>query len=118
MNARDLAEITHEINKVFCTYLGDNTQLPWSDTEDDIKNITISGVVHMLENENVTPESSHELWRKNKLAEGWKYGPVKDYDKKEHPCMVDFKHLSLEHQTKDLLFKQLIDSLRKHVTEK
>ena len=35
----------------------------------------------------------HEVWAKNRLNEGWKYGPVRDDVKKETPCMVAYEDL-------------------------
>lgn len=35
----------------------------------------------------------HEVWAKNRLAEGWTYGPVRDDAKKETPCMVAYENL-------------------------
>lgn len=35
----------------------------------------------------------HEVWAKNRLAEGWSYGPVRDDVRKETPCMVAYDDL-------------------------
>lgn len=35
----------------------------------------------------------HEVWAKNRMAEGWTYGPVRDDAKKETPCMVAYDDL-------------------------
>ncbi len=35
----------------------------------------------------------HEVWAKNRMAEGWTYGPVRDDAKKETPCMVAYEDL-------------------------
>lgn len=35
----------------------------------------------------------HEVWAKNRLAEGWTYGPVRDDTKKETPCMIAYEDL-------------------------
>lgn len=36
----------------------------------------------------------HEVWAKNRMSEGWTYGPVRDDSKKETPCMVAYEELS------------------------
>ncbi len=36
----------------------------------------------------------HEVWAKNRMEEGWTYGPVRDDTKKETPCMVAYDELS------------------------
>lgn len=35
----------------------------------------------------------HEVWAKNRMAEGWTYGLVRDDAKKETPCMVAYEDL-------------------------
>lgn len=35
----------------------------------------------------------HEVWAKNRLDQGWTYGPVRDDAKKETPCMVAYEDL-------------------------
>lgn len=35
----------------------------------------------------------HEVWAKNRMSEGWTYGPVRDDAKKETPCMVAYDDL-------------------------
>ena len=48
---------------------------------------------------------------KQKEADGWKYGEVKDADKKEHPCMIPYEELPVEQRAKDYIFKQIVNSL-------
>ncbi|TEA41933.1 hypothetical protein DBR06_SOUSAS26810026, partial [Sousa chinensis] len=35
-------------------------------------------------------ENIHELWVMNKIELGWQYGPVRDDNKRQHPCLVEF----------------------------
>ena len=35
----------------------------------------------------------HEVWAKNRMAEGWTYGPVRDDALKHHPCLVPYEDL-------------------------
>lgn len=55
---------------------------------------------------------SHENWMKYKAEEGWKYGPVKDPEKKEHPCMVPYNDLPEDQKIKDLVVLQAYLTLR------
>ena len=50
---------------------------------------------------------------KQKLDDGWKYGPVKDAEKKEHPCLVPFEQLPKEQQAKDYLFRGAVHAMNK-----
>ncbi|KAM6272338.1 ryanodine receptor 2 isoform 1-T1 [Spheniscus humboldti] len=38
-------------------------------------------------------ENIHELWVMNKIELGWQYGPVRDDNKRQHPCLVEFSKL-------------------------
>ncbi|XP_043075889.1 ryanodine receptor 3 isoform X1 [Puntigrus tetrazona] len=38
-------------------------------------------------------ENIHELWGMNKIELGWMYGKVRDDNKRQHPCLVDFSKL-------------------------
>ena len=55
--------------------------------------------------------AQHDAWSEDKRKEGWKYGPVKDAEKKEHPCLVAFEALPPEQQAKDHLFKSVVRGL-------
>ena len=43
----------------------------------------------------------HEVWAAGRLADGWKYGPVRDDDKKEHPCLIPYEDLPEEEKDYD-----------------
>uniref|UniRef100_A0A8C7FDW2 Ryanodine receptor 3 n=1 Tax=Oncorhynchus kisutch TaxID=8019 RepID=A0A8C7FDW2_ONCKI len=38
-------------------------------------------------------ENIHELWAMNKIELGWSYGKIRDDNKRQHPCLVDFPRL-------------------------
>uniref|UniRef100_A0A8C2R5V6 Ryanodine receptor 1 n=1 Tax=Capra hircus TaxID=9925 RepID=A0A8C2R5V6_CAPHI len=38
-------------------------------------------------------ENIHELWALTRIEQGWTYGPVRDDNKRLHPCLVDFHSL-------------------------
>lgn len=35
----------------------------------------------------------HEVWAQARMADGWTYGPVRDDDRKHHPCLVPYEDL-------------------------
>jgi len=108
-----IAEACHEANRAYCHALGDYTQLPWSMVPANIKESAVDGVTFHIANPDSSPEESHTNWFKFKQADGWIYGPVKDADKKEHPCMVLYHELSTDQRAKDYIFAALVDTLRK-----
>ena len=106
-----IAMVAHEVNRAYCTAIGDDSQPSWLDAPDWQKESAINGVIFHIEND-VTPEDSHENWMSHKKADGWVWGEVKDPDKKTHPCMISYHLLPQEQRVKDYLFKSLVDSLR------
>ena len=112
LNVIDIAQVCHEANRALCTSLGDYSQLPWNEAPDWQKHSAIDGVRFHLATTEALPAASHENWLKLKVAEGWKYGPVKDPDKKEHPCCVPYEDLPIEQRIKDFLFTGIVGQLR------
>src|SRR5271169_2625837 len=111
MNVIDIAKVCHNINKAYCQSIGDNSQPDWSDAPDWQKTSAINGVEFHLANPDALPWSSHEKWLEQKLSEGWKYGPVKDVEKKEHPCCVPYDQLPTDQKSKDFIFSAICKEL-------
>lgn len=98
------ARIAHEVNRAYCSAIGDNSQLPWQASPDWQRESALSGVRHVLANPDAKPEDSHANWLKDKVLDGWVWGPKKDPTLKTHPCMVPYSELPLEQRVKDSLF--------------
>lgn len=104
-----VARIAHEANRAYCQSIGDNSQSAWEDAPAWQRESVIAGVkAHIDSGLTMTPEQSHESWLAHKAADGWKYGPVKDTDKKEHPCFVPYDQLPIEQRTKDCIFGAIV----------
>jgi RyR domain len=39
-------------------------------------------------------EACHDIWSRQRLEDGWRYGPHRDDQKKEHPGLVPYQDLS------------------------
>lgn len=98
------ARLAHEVNRTYCEHLGDYSQPVWDDAPEWQKASARNGAEHRLDRPFSTPEESHENWYVHKLDEGWVWGPVKDVEAKEHPCMVPYRDLPAEQRAKDYLF--------------
>lgn len=35
----------------------------------------------------------HDIWSKNRMEQGWTYGPQRDDAKKQNPCLVEYEDL-------------------------
>ena len=112
MDRTEIARVAHEINRAYCASLGDDSQPSWDNAPDWQKASALAGVDMHLANPDATPENSHESWLAQKTAEGWKYGPVKDAEKKEHPCFLPYAELPPEQKAKDYLFRAVVHALK------
>jgi hypothetical protein len=112
MKYETIAEVCHEINRAYCQSIGDNSQPSWADAPEWQKQSATNGVKFHIANPGSPPSRSHEEWLKEKANTGWKYGPVKDPEKKEHPCFVPYDQLPREQQIKDKLFIAVVEALR------
>lgn len=111
MRPNDVARVAHEVNRAYCNAIGDTSQPTWADAPDWQRDSAVNGVTFHLQNVGASPSASHESWMAEKVANGWVYGPVKDPEKKEHPCIVPYDQLPVEQRAKDYLFKQVVASL-------
>lgn len=69
-----------------------DSNLKYLPTPIDTSNIELpSELIPLLEK---IAENVHDIWARNRLSEGWKYGEKRDENKKEHPCLVPYMQLS------------------------
>lgn len=83
-----IAMVAHEVNRAYCQAIGDHSQPEWGRAPLWQKESAIKGVIFHLD--------------------GWQWGPVKDPENKQHPCMVPFVELPLSQQVKDHLFRAVV----------
>lgn len=111
MDVEKIAQVCHEVNRIFCKSHGDESQPSWEDAPQWQKDSAICGVdAHRLD-PGMTPEDSHKGWLRHKEKDGWVYGPVKDPDKKRHPCMMPYEQLPVEQRMKDDFFTCIVSLL-------
>jgi hypothetical protein len=106
-----IARVAHEVNRAYCLALGDASQAAWEDAPQWQKDSAINGVKFHLAHPGAGPDHSHVEWLKEKEAAGWKYGPVKDAEKKEHPCFVPYDALPVDQKAKDYLFRGVVHAI-------
>jgi RyR domain len=106
-----IAKVCHEANRAYCENIGDDSQLPWNMAPEWQRESARKGVQFHLHNPDAKPEDSHNSWLKEKEADGWKYGEVKNVEKKEHPCFMPYEQLPIEQQKKDALFISVVRAL-------
>lgn len=111
MDTLAIAEVCHEANRALCATQGDFTQQPWNDAADWQRDSALKGVRFTLDNPGATPEAQHEAWVRDKTADGWTFGPVKDAEAKTHPCIVPYQELPAAQRAKDALFLAIVRAL-------
>lgn len=105
------AELCHEANRAYCKALGDDSQPHWGDAPEWQRASAIAGVEFHIANPDAGPSHSHDSWLRQKEADGWKHGPVKDAEKKEHPCFVPYDQLPPEQKAKDYIFGAIVKTI-------
>jgi hypothetical protein len=110
-----IARVCHEVNRAYCEAIGDESQVAWEDAPEWQRVSAVEGVKAHLADPDLTPRKSHEIWMGHKLVDGWKYGPKKDPEKKEHPCLLAYASLPLDQQVKDYLFRAVVHAMKRAV---
>lgn len=114
MNKELIAKVCHEANKAYCEALGDFSQPSWEDAPTWQRESARMGVeLHLMGD--FGPEASHISWMKQKIEDGWTYGPTKQPDLKLHPCLVQFNQLPKEQQAKDFIFRAIVHAFKPEV---
>lgn len=112
--AGQIARICHEANRAYCQSIGDESQPTWDQAPKWQTDSARNGVLFHLETlaagKKPIPSASHDSWLEEKRAAGWKFGPVKDADLKEHPCFVPYNELPTEQKMKDYLFSAIVEA--------
>ena len=101
--------VAHEANRIYCLSLGDDSQPSWENAPKWQRESMIVGVRGVLSGN--TPIESHECWLRQKREDGWSYGPIKNVQLKQHPCMVPYDELPPEQQKKDHLFSAIVRAM-------
>lgn len=106
-DALRIAMICHEANRAFCAMNDDDSQVAWSEAPKWQRDSAITGVRFVFDNPVAPASANHDSWSRQKVAEGWVFGKVKDADAKTHPCLVPFEELPPHQQFKDVLFRTI-----------
>jgi RyR domain len=103
------ARAAHEANRAYCIAMGDTSQVGWDAAPEWQRTSAINGVTRALAGD--TPEQLHESWVSEKRAAGWKHGPVKNPESKEHPCILPYSELPPEQRAKDDIFLAVVQAM-------
>ncbi len=110
-----IARIVHAAIRAYQLALGEAAAARWEEAEPWQRESTIEGVKFRLDHPGAPISAQHDQWMAEKQAAGWRYGAVKDAQKKTHPALVPFTELSETERRKDALFQAVIDALTKRI---
>jgi len=111
MEIEKIARVCHEANRGWCAANGDHSQVTWEEAPQWQRDSSIDGVKFALVHPHAPDSAHHDSWMKLKLAEGWRYGAVKDTVAKTHPSLVPFEQLPAPERYKDRLFQAIVKAL-------
>ncbi len=72
---------------------------------------TRESVRHALAHPGSGGRAQHDQWVQQKLADGWRHGPVKDPAAKTHPLIVPYDDLPDWERRKDALLNAIVRTL-------
>lgn len=76
-----------------------NNPVIYNPVPEDTSNVKLSPEILALCEE--MAKNTHEVWARTRMEQGWTYGPVRDDEKMEHPCLVPYEELSEEEKEYD-----------------
>jgi len=109
------ARAAHEANRAYCLAIGDASQPSWDAAPEWQRSSAMNGVEAVVNGNG--PEQLHDSWMYEKKSQGWVWGPVKDPEKKQHPCMVPYAELPPEQRAKDHIFGSVVRAVISSFTE-
>jgi hypothetical protein len=108
----EIGAVCHAANLEYRILMEEDGGPNWEDAPASHRASLINGVMFALANPDATPEQQHAAWYQEKASQGWKYGPEKNTDKREHPCFVPYHQLPVSQRRKDALFRAIVLALK------
>lgn len=81
------------------TVMNNQTSNNYTPTPADTTNIQLPEELMALAE--AISKNVHEVWAQNRIKEGWTYGPVRDDEKRQTPCLVPYDQLPEEEKAYD-----------------
>jgi len=104
-----VAKLAHEVNRAYREAIGEEPGPKWEELDAETQRSTQNGVIYRIAHPESTPRAMHANWSQLRIDCGWKYGPEKNIEKKEHPCLVPYAELPEAQRVKDNLFMAVVD---------
>lgn len=111
MNTSMLAKAAYSVVRAYAEAIGDDSISTWSEAGNG-RNVALHLTSEYIKHPSITAEGMHQNWLHAKLKQGWGYGAEFSLAKKEHPSCKRWGELSEEQRVKDVLFRQVVLSIR------
>lgn len=105
-----IAKTCHAVHLAYCKSIDYPTQPIWEELTTSHKNIIIDTVKQILIGEVTSVSQSHDNFVAKKLEQGWRFGENYSMEGKVNPRLCPFNQLSIENQTKEILFFNTVKS--------
>lgn len=90
----------------------------WDEHSEQERQESVDYISYLIKNPLLDGREAHDAWMVKKQEAGWKFGRVKNNEKKEHPCMVPYNQLNAYDMFKDDLYVAVITPLIYQFAEK
>ena len=108
---RNIARICYTANREWCVINGDYSVVQWEHAPFWQTESCIEAVARCFYNMKVPmPSEMHAEWCRDKIADGWRHGSVKDVKHRLHPNIIPWSELPKVQRQKDFIFCALISS--------
>ena len=104
--------MAHEAMRAWQKANGQAPAPPWSRAPTWMKVSSVASVSWRINNPNAPTSAQHDQWIAEKKTDGWRFGKMKDANKKTHPMMIPYRSLPLFERRKDALVNAVVDALR------
>jgi len=116
LTVEQFGRLNHALRREVARIFGDGTVPPdWDDAPEWMHAESARSARKLLENPGMMAEEEHDRWMRQKIADGWTQGPVRDDEAKIHPSLLPFDQLPPGERLKDLLRVSLAGSLAGYV---
>lgn len=106
-----IARTVHAALREWASAHGQGDIPEWHLAPDWMHSSTHESVRHVLDNPGTDGRAQHDQWMAQKLADGWRHGPVKDPAAKTHPLIVPYDDLPDWERRKDTLINAIVHAL-------
>jgi hypothetical protein len=115
LTARDLGRLQHALRREIARMFGDGSIPPdWDEAPAWMHADSETGALAMLVSE-LDARAEHARWMNAKIADGWRWGAVRDDALKLHPSIRPFGELPPGEQLKDITMVALTRELRQFI---